>query len=53
MFPMKLLGLVVIYISWRALDGEPTLRVAALAVVSVLGVAVTVWNLYQIASCRD
>ena len=53
MFPMKLIGLVVIYISWRALDGEPTLRIAALAVVSVLGVAVTVWNLYQIASCRD
>jgi len=53
MFPLKLLGLVVIYISWRALEGHMELRLAALAVVSVLGVAVTAWNAYQIVSCRD
>ena len=52
MFPLKLLGLSVIYLSWSTLDENPTLRIAALAVVSVLGVAVTVWNSYQIASCR-
>ena len=48
MFPLKLFGLAVIYLSWRALGDEPTLRIAALSVVSVLGVAVTVWNAYQI-----
>jgi uncharacterized membrane protein len=53
MFPLKILGLVVIYVSWRALEGELLLRVAALAVVSVLGVAVTVWNTYQIATSRE
>lgn len=50
MFPLKILGLSVIYVSWLALEGHTTLRLAALGIVSVLGVAVTVWNSYQILS---
>ena len=55
MFPLKILGLSVIYVSWLALEGHTKLRLVALGVVSVLGVAVTVWNSYQIlsSSTRD
>jgi len=50
MVPMKAVGLVVIYVSWRAIDEHGFLSVAALSAIAVLGVAVTAWNSYQILS---
>lgn len=52
MVPMKALGVGLIYVSWRAVEGHEILSVAALSGVAALGVAVTAWNGYQIATAR-
>jgi len=55
MFPLKLLGLTVIYVSWLSLEGHTAMRVLALASVAALGFVVTAWNVRQVwrvASCE-
>lgn len=52
MVPMKAVGLVIIYVSWRAIDDHSLLSLAALSLISLLGVAVTAWNSYQIATAN-
>lgn len=52
MVPMKALGVGLIYISWRVLEQHAVLSVVALSGVVALGVAVTAWNGYQIATAH-